>query len=130
MKTKTKHTIKLYVENGVWMSQSDNPEWKELFGTDSVPTCYLSSMSAAVVLREIAARNPGCEVVLKNDLFAVKVYNKFEEFWCIEEICDSLKSAQNFAAETKKIDPFARVKIVYPSQEAVDVWLTAGNKIH
>lgn len=67
---------------------------------------------------------------IRRDLWGVKVYNKFEEFWCLEEICRSYKSAKQFRNNTKKQDPFAMIKIVHPLQSTVDFYLTVGNQIH
>lgn len=56
--------IKLFIENGIWMSQDNDQETFELFGTNTLPTPFFASMPAETVLQKIKALNPDKKVIL------------------------------------------------------------------
>ena len=55
-------SIKLYRGNAGWQAVWSDPQVKELFGTDTIPTAYTKTMPKSEVLRRVRALNPGCIV--------------------------------------------------------------------
>jgi len=64
----TQHTITLYRTAQCWMSRSTDPEVRELFGTDTLPTAFGAQVDAATVLTGIRRLNPDCDVTVHLDL--------------------------------------------------------------
>ena len=60
------HTIELYISGREWVSKHSDPELREIFGTDVIPTAFFAAMPAADVLREIERRNPDRIVTLRD----------------------------------------------------------------
>jgi hypothetical protein len=58
------HTITLYRTSQGWMSRTTEPEVRELFGTDTLPTAFTAQAAPATVLARIQALNPDCHVEL------------------------------------------------------------------
>ena len=58
--------MKLFRGHNAWMVQTDDPEVRELFGTDTIPTPFTLQAEPERVLAEIQARNPGSAVVLQD----------------------------------------------------------------
>lgn len=56
--------MKLFKNDTGWMVQDDNPQVRELFGTDVIPTAFTSQAEPGRVLATIQALNPGVQVVL------------------------------------------------------------------
>jgi hypothetical protein len=69
MKTETQTTITLAVKDNQWHATfSEGPdadEMRRLFGTNCIPTAFVSRCRADVVQREIQALNPYCRVVVE-----------------------------------------------------------------
>lgn len=58
------HTIELILKPDGWYSKFSDPSVIELFGTDTIPTAYGPTVTAATVWIEIAQRNPHCMVTI------------------------------------------------------------------
>lgn len=54
--------LRLYVDGDGWMLKSNDPQVRELFGTDTLPTPFLASVPASLVLDTIERLNPGAIV--------------------------------------------------------------------
>lgn len=63
MTTTTQHTIRLYLEDGGWMTQDNSPEVFELFGTDTLPTPFLEGTPVEDVLAVLTKLNPEAVIV-------------------------------------------------------------------
>ena len=59
-----KHSIKLYLQNDVWMAKHSEPSILELFETDVLPTAYRAGTDKLEVLENICRLNPDKNVVL------------------------------------------------------------------
>ena len=57
-------TIELSRAGFYWMSRSNDPKVRELFGTDTLPTAFMADMPASEVLAQIQQLNPGAVVRL------------------------------------------------------------------
>jgi len=63
--TTDKHTITLYVRDGIWIADHSDPYVIDLFGgCGALPTPYTDQASAAKVLSRISALNPEYDVRL------------------------------------------------------------------
>jgi hypothetical protein len=51
-------TITLSHAGGIWYATSNNPRIVELFGTDTLPTAYNTTLDAVTVAEYIKAANP------------------------------------------------------------------------
>ena len=51
--------ITLYRNNDGWMAIHSDPEVKQLFGTDTIPTAYTKKATKSMVLKKIQELNPG-----------------------------------------------------------------------
>ena len=54
----------LFRANGVWMIQNDDPGFRDVFGTNILPTIYSDSIPAAGVLTEMQARLPSYDLTI------------------------------------------------------------------
>ena len=61
----TKHTITLTKGPDCWLAKFSDPQIKELFGTDTIPTAFLPSAHPDNVFNEIWKLNPECKVIIK-----------------------------------------------------------------
>jgi len=52
------YTITLFIGDGYWQTQHDDPEVMELFGTDVIPTPFSSSIPKEKVLADLIKLNP------------------------------------------------------------------------
>ena len=59
-------TIELYVTAQGWMARSNDPQTRELFGTDTIPTAFTCNAHGSKVLAEIQKLNPEAIVYLLN----------------------------------------------------------------
>ena len=50
--------IKLSQQNGSWVAQHSNPQVKELFGSDTIPTAFRDTAPADTVRARIQELNP------------------------------------------------------------------------
>ena len=57
--------IELYLDGDGWMSQDDNPETFDLFGTNILPLPFLKNTPASSVLSVIKKLNPDAIVTLR-----------------------------------------------------------------
>ena len=53
-----KHTIRLFNDGENWMAVNSDPEVRELFGTDTIPTAFIAKVDSVVVLKSIMELNP------------------------------------------------------------------------
>lgn len=60
-------TIRLYKDEAqrAWMAQSSDPEVMELFGTDTLPTPFLTCMPGHEVQAQLASLNPDACVIVQ-----------------------------------------------------------------
>ena len=58
--------ITLYIGNGCWMMKTDSSEVMRLFGGDTLPTAFMSSCPAEIVIAEIKRLNP--DAIIVNEL--------------------------------------------------------------
>ena len=61
-----RHTITLYRTAQAWMSVNSDPQVRELFGTDVLPTAFAAAADESTVLARIQQLNPDCDVVIAN----------------------------------------------------------------
>ena len=59
------HTIELYLEDGGWMTKTDDPQVVALFGTDTLPTPFLEGTPVEDVKAVLERLNPNCTVLVR-----------------------------------------------------------------
>jgi hypothetical protein len=62
--------ITLFTSDGIWKARFSGPHRltvRNLFGTDTLETPFLSNVSAERVRQEIASRNPDAKVVVEQE---------------------------------------------------------------
>jgi hypothetical protein len=59
-----RYTITLYRTAQGWMSKTTDPETRELFGTDTLPTAFPAAVNVQQVRARIQELNPECTVVV------------------------------------------------------------------
>lgn len=59
------HTIELFCHNGNWMAKHSDHAIKELFGTDTLPTAFISLVPHETVLGIIRELNPNHKVIIR-----------------------------------------------------------------
>jgi len=57
------NTIVILQQSGQWVAISSNPLWRDLMGTDIVPTPFTTATPYLKVLSELKRLNPDCAVV-------------------------------------------------------------------
>ena len=57
-----RHSISIYIQDGVWMSHHSDPAIMEAFDTDTLPTAFNSEMGMVEVIKRLQEKNPGARI--------------------------------------------------------------------
>lgn len=58
-------TIHIFTRNGSWMTRSNDPWVYNLFGTDTIPLPFDSSMDSFEVLKHVASKRPLAKLTIE-----------------------------------------------------------------
>ena len=61
-----KHQITIWKTRAGWLAKFTDPQVRELFGTDTIPTAYTEHAGLDYVLPRITQQNPDCDIIVKS----------------------------------------------------------------